>query len=262
MPNIKLISIGLIVLFWLAFARTPVVLVTALTSTLSPALVNARVNGGEVKTTKISCRAPVHQTGQTDCYDKDTHEKVPCPGSHEGQDGNQKKGAKWNPESRFTDNGDGTVTDNLTGLMWLQNANCADPDPNNTPKEPLGSVKHKMNGAMTWKQALEQVENLNKNGEMTAQNCGDQNNYNDWRVPNIKELQSLISYGKLVNGEGGQVALPEGHPFTGVQSYRYWSSTTRSDKPERAWGVYLLYGGVRRGFKASYFYVWPVRGGQ
>ena len=229
MPNIKLISIGLIVLFWLAFARTPVVLVTALTSTLSPALVNAQESQDEVKTTKISCRAPVHQTGQTKCYryneNKEKDEEVSCENIDKSQDGKQKKGAKWDPQSRFTDNQDGTVTDNLTGLIWLQNANCFD--------------------SLAWDDALLKANEL---ADHDNNDCGlsDGSQAGDWRLPNIKELQSLISYGKRVNGEGGQVALPEGHPFTGVQPYYYWSSSTGSGVPGKAWGVYLGNGSVSR----------------
>ena len=51
------------------------------------------------------------KTGQTTCYAT-------------GDDGDLEKGVAW-PNPRFTDNGNGTVTDNLTGLIWLKNANCA-----------------------------------------------------------------------------------------------------------------------------------------
>ena len=54
--------------------------------------------------------APVPKTGQTISYEP-------------GDDGYYQKGVAW-PNPRFTDNGDGTVTDNLTGLIWLKNANC------------------------------------------------------------------------------------------------------------------------------------------
>ena len=55
--------------------------------------------------------AMVPKTGQTTGYAT-------------GDDGALQKGVAW-PNPRFTDNGDGTVTDNLTGLIWLKNANCA-----------------------------------------------------------------------------------------------------------------------------------------
>ncbi|MGQ9500071.1 MAG: hypothetical protein ACUVQ6_06945, partial [Dissulfurimicrobium sp.] len=60
------------------------------------------------------------QTGQTTCYDANGTE-IPC--ANTGQDGDLQKGAAW-PAQRFTDNNDGTVTDNLTGLVWLKDANC------------------------------------------------------------------------------------------------------------------------------------------
>jgi len=51
------------------------------------------------------------QTGQARCYDS----------AGTGQDGDIRAGVAW-PVPRFMDNGDGTVTDNLTGLIWTQNA--------------------------------------------------------------------------------------------------------------------------------------------
>jgi hypothetical protein len=54
--------------------------------------------------------APVPKTGQKTSYPP-------------GDDGDLAKGVAW-PNPRFTDNGDGTITDNLTGLIWLKNANC------------------------------------------------------------------------------------------------------------------------------------------
>ncbi|NIO68243.1 MAG: DUF1566 domain-containing protein, partial [Anaerolineae bacterium] len=51
---------------------------------------------------------------------------------------------------------------------------------------------------------------------------GDGSSEGDWRLPNVRELQSLIDYGRQTP------ALPSGHPFTGVQSSLYWSSTTHA----------------------------------
>ena len=56
-------------------------------------------------------------------------------------------------------------------------------------------------------------------------------------------------------------ALPSSHPFTGVETYYYWSSTTIVDYPGFAWYVDLGNGSVRYGGYKSYtYYVWPVRG--
>lgn len=56
------------------------------------------------------------QTGQKTCYDTSGN-VIPCTGT--GQDGEIQAGVPW-PSPRFTDNGNGTVTDKLTGLMWLK----------------------------------------------------------------------------------------------------------------------------------------------
>ena len=93
---------------------------------------------------------------------------IDCAGT--GQDVEYQMGMPW-PNPRFTDNGDGTVTDNLTQLIWLKNANCFE--------------------QRTWADALTDCNTLNS-GE-----CGlsDGSEEGDWHLPNVKELQSLIHYG-------------------------------------------------------------------
>jgi hypothetical protein len=162
--------------------------------------------------------APVPKTGQTASYAT-------------GDDGELEKGVA-SPNPRFTDNGNGTVTDNLTGLIWLKNANCA-------------------SGTITWTAAL-----IYCNG-LASGTCGltDGSVAGDWRLTNIKELQSLIDYGR----DGP--ALPSGHPFTNVQSYLYWSSTTVADDTSAAWYQGMSSGDIYDGPKTNNGYVWPVRGG-
>ncbi len=80
---------------------------------------------GSVQTTAaVAGSAPVEDTGQQTCYDPTgtTMDTVACAGT--GQDGELQRGVTW-PTPGFTDNEDGTMTDNLTGLIWLQDANCA-----------------------------------------------------------------------------------------------------------------------------------------
>ncbi len=168
-----------------------------------------------------------------------------------GDDGALQKGVAW-PNPRFTDHSNGTVTDNLTGLIWLKNANCA-------------------NATRDWATALTDVASLNSGGTMNTNNCGDTSNsgshQTDWRLPNVREIQSLVHYGFLnpaVPNTVGTGQWTEGNPFTGVQSDVYWSSTTYAiaGNPVYAWDVFLWGGQVGLDEKPYTHYVWPVRGGQ
>jgi hypothetical protein len=172
--------------------------------------------------------APVAKTGQTECWDA-SGELINCAST--GQDGEYQKGVPW-PAPRFTDNGDGTVTDNLTGLIWLKNANCF--------------------GFRIWSQALADSNTLDSGGC----DLSDGSLAGDWRLPSIKELQSLIDFSQF------NPALPSGHPFIGVQLYYYWSSTTSAIYKPGAWSVDLRFGTVSDYSKGGPSYVWPVRGGQ
>ena len=182
--------------------------------------------------------APVPKTGQTTCYNASGN-TIDCSGT--GQDGDLKKGVAW-PNPRFTDNNDGTVTDNLTGLIWLKNANAN-------------------NGRMTWNAALDFANNL-RSGNY---GLSDGSQAGDWRLPNRFELRSLLDlqyYDPALSNTAGTEQWQEGEPFTNVQSFYYWSSTTNSNEPSYAWVVLLGYGSVEFDSKRDSDYVWPVRGGQ
>jgi hypothetical protein len=163
--------------------------------------------------------APVPKTGQTQSY---------AP----GDDGDLQTGVPW-PDPRFTDNGNGTVTDNLTGLIWLKNANCFE-----------------------WR--------LDWSGAVTASNdladgdCGlsDTSSPGDWRLPNVLELQSLVHYAKW------SPSLPSGHSFIGdVAGCIYWTSTSYAPDPSHAWRMGMRYANWDTTQKGEGKCVWPVRGG-
>ncbi|MCM2357274.1 MAG: DUF1566 domain-containing protein [Geobacteraceae bacterium] len=82
--------------------------------------------------------------------------------------------------------------------------------------------------------------------------------YSDWRLPNRKELRSLVDISRY------NPALPAGHPFTNVQASFYWSSSTFASSTDYAWVVNLRDGSVLNYYKYGYgnYYVWPVRAGQ
>jgi hypothetical protein len=176
---------------------------------------------------KACAPADVAKTGQTGCWD--TSGPISCTGT--GQDGAFQNGVSVSP--RFTDRANGTVRDNLTGLVWLKNANCF--------------------GLQTWTIALSDSNSL------ASGSCGltDGSVAGAWRLPNVNELASLIDL-----GGAGNPALAEGHPFSGVETYYYWSSTTWFTSSPGFAAVVNLGDGVVYPFdKSDAYHVWPVRSG-
>ena len=162
--------------------------------------------------------APVAKTGQTTSYAT-------------GDDGDLQKGVA-SPDPRFTDNGDGTVTDNLTGLMWAKDAYAT--------------------GGVGYAEAIDYANNLS----LGSAGCGEY--HTDWRLPNAKEILSLLDLGNSAP------ALPSGHPFTNsLGSYLwYWTSTTCEFYTQNAFVVYMGYGFMNYTGKEgdeAYNSVWPVR---
>lgn len=130
---------------------------------------------------------------------------------------------------RFKDNGDGTVTDNCTQLIWLKNANCF--------------------GWQEW------LEAKNKASQLTAGQCGltSGSSGGNWHLPSMRELQSLFDFSRY------DPALPKDHPFSNVQMDYYWSSTESTKFTNHAWGMFLNDGVSRPHDESGTSYVWPVR---
>jgi len=117
----------------------------------------------------------------------------------------------------FADNSDGTITDNATGLMWMQNDSQA---------------------AMNWEDALSYAENLEYAG------------YSDWRLPDVKELQSIVDYTRSPSTTGSAAIDPlfsytEMVNEAGEADYPfYWSSTTHNNWSDMSGsaGAYVSFG--------------------
>ncbi len=162
------------------------------------------------------------QTGQTTCHDPSGFE-VPCSGS--GQDGELRKGIPW-PEPRFEQHRE-TVLDRLMGLNWTRNANLAE-------------------FPMSWQEALDYISGMNREKVF---------GYSDWRLPNRRELRSLMSH------QTRKPALPAGHPFKNVFLGWYWTSTTAAINTAYAWYMHMEGARMFYGNKEQFFLLWPVRGG-
>jgi hypothetical protein len=133
----------------------------------------------------------------------------------------------------FIDNGDWTVTDTSTGLMW-------------EVKTDDGGSRDKDN-TYTWKEALSYCENL----PLAS--------YNDWRLPSVNELQSLVDYSIPYPGPTINTNY---FPNTVSFGNGYWSSTTDANYPLGAWGVDFRDGSFYRHGKSGYCHVRALRGGQ
>ena len=125
-----------------------------------------------------------------------------------------------NPPS-YTDNGDGTVTDNNTGLMWQQEDDDIQ---------------------RTWDEAVSYSEGLSLAG------------HTDWRLPDVKELKNIVSLGNY------NPAIDRTY-FPNTNSSYYWSFTTLVGYPSGAWLVYFYDGYVVNYYKWDSYYVRCVRGG-
>jgi len=134
------------------------------------------------------------------------------------------RGGQCGSFGNFVANGDGTVTDTDTGLMWQQAT---------AP------------GAYTWQQALSYCENLTLAG------------YPDWRLPSVNELQSIVDYSRY------DPAINTDYFPNTVSSFHYYlSSTTYAYSPGNAWLVGFYFGDFSYSLKSYDYYVRAVRSGQ
>jgi hypothetical protein len=121
---------------------------------------------------------------------------------------------RGNPDygvDQFAGNGDGTITDLATGLMWEKTDD---------------GVKR------NWEEALAYAENLILAG------------HDDWRLPNAKQLQSIVDYTRAPDARNTARRGPAIDPVFGItetESY-FWTSTTHLDGPDASAAVYVCFG--------------------
>lgn len=140
------------------------------------------------------------------------------------------------PDSRYQDHGDDTITDLQTGLMWLR---CS-----------LGQSGVLCNTGtairLTWELALQQGESINSSGGFAG--------YSDWRLPNKKELESLVEeacHSPAINNTN----------FPNTSNAAFWSSSPDSSRSSSAFAVHFSNGYSARYSRSSSYYVRLVRDG-
>jgi hypothetical protein len=143
------------------------------------------------------------------------------------------------PALSYQDNGDGTITDLNTGLMWEKKAVAG----GGTCLVAL----HDVDANCSWFDAT--------GAWISAVNAEGYAGHSDWRVPNVKELMSIVDYGL----SGPAIDYPMFDP-TGTDNY--WSSTSSAPNLSRAWAVNFFDGNVFANVKINTSRVRAVRGGQ
>lgn len=184
------------------------------------------------------------KTGQTICFDASgtMNAVIDCAGT--GQDGEFQAGVARS----FTDNGDGTITDSTTGLVWEKLSDD-------------GSI-HDKDNTYSWSNAFVV--------KVAALNTGSFAGHNDWRLPNRLELETLLHLG---------TAQPASYPEfdagcvpdctvltcscnpTGAAQVIFWSSSSYAVASSNAWVVNFSDGHVYPDVKFLGYQVRAVRGG-
>lgn len=141
------------------------------------------------------------------------------------------------PASDFSLNGDGTATHNATGLIWMRCSLGYDWDSNSSACTAGAGATT----TYTWSAALTAAEATNFAG------------HSDWRLPNIKELTSIVEYACY------SPAIDE-TVFPDTQSDYYWSSSPYADYSKGGWLLDVYYGTASDYLKSSGFSVRLVRG--
>lgn len=199
-------------------------------------------------------RSLLPDTGQAKCYNVAGSE-ITCGTSLDGQDAQYTSvnsavcdRAASGTDASFADNADGTITDNCTNLMWkkcsegLSGATCG-----------TGSAS-----TMTWENGLalcEATALCNDNTFAADGDCSENGGvkYNDWRLPNINELLSIVNYSTYSPSINTTY-------FPATVSNGYWTSTTYAYDTSNAWNVYFYFGSTYGDNKTSSYRVRCVRG--
>ena len=145
-----------------------------------------------------------------------------------GDDGDLKKGRPLSGPHYTADNVNNTITDNGTGLMWINNTSLAG-----------------VSGTYSWPGAIAACT-------LTYAGCS------NWRLPNIKELRSIVNY-EMANPAIGESTSQS--PWVNTDPGYYWSSTSHGWFTQMAWFVNFSDGSIMYAGYGLACRIRPVRGG-
>ena len=163
----------------------------------------------------------------------------------------------------YVDCGNGTVTDNRTGLVWLENADCLD-----------GTVDRSAAGEF-----VAGLADIAAGSVAAAHDCGlsDGSSPGEWRLPSLAEWEAMIddalgqggdpdckaSPPTITNDSGGGCWVIGPSSFSNVRSAMpYWALSFKTQFPGFTWVMDMAIGFGFGSARTNTMYVWPVRGGQ
>ncbi len=209
----------------------------------------------------------LNDTGVTQCQDDTTQGDCPMA-THPGQDGDRDTPMRFS----FYSNGSETcVVDETTGLMWEVKQDNSD----------LGG-KRRAGSTYTWYETTDNINGGNPGTIRSGGVCGLDNcntsayvdelnrtglcGFNDWRLPKVHELLSLVRYdlpGCVQYDVGGTTCLERVAIDTGIfpytVAYRYWSTSPSPYDSDYAWAVDFADGRMGTFRKAEEFHLRAVR---
>ena len=177
-----------------------------------------KMNAKSLAALSLTCLMLVQATGMA---------AVTCGSENAAED-------ETTPSADFADNGDGTITHNTTGLVWMR---CS------LGQSWSGTSCTGTASAITWQQALNTVADVNS-GVSDADGDGQPGfaYRTDWRLPQKRELESIVErhcWSPAINAM----------PFPGTPSSWFWSSSPYDQNPDYAWAVYFRSGASGPGIK-------------
>jgi len=180
-------------------------------------------------------------SGQTKCYQSvSPYAEIPCAAT--GQDGEY----GITPPS-FTDNGNGTVTDSNTGLMWQK---CSIGQNNDTACS--GSTT-----TYNWYKASGTYHATSNPSTQSVCGALELGGHSDWRLPSKKELMSVVAYNVPYPGPTINAVF-----FPNTRASNYWSSSAYAGAQDAAWGLYFGHGYIYGLYKTGGYSVRCVRSGE